>query len=593
MTFEIDEPASKNETELYAEICDSLPNTCSFRALRLGGKIYVDKTELLYPIACCRFGAYYLARPPRFGKSTLLSTLEELFEHGVEPYDDHDSCFKGLDIERLWTEPSGLYQVLRLDFSLDFNRNKASATDFAKQLGCRIKQFAKALNIELPQDCGTSLDTLLSALLNEVKDSSIVLLIDDFDTPLLCLAGKPEELHILQELLRSFYALIKHFSSKFRLIFITGLTRCKDYLTWNSGNFITDISTYPRYAELCGFTLAELNQNFRLCLIYQAMHQCSTSKDYEKYISDLLNGLNLWYGGYTFGDNAYNKVLSTGSVLKFFKKAEADFPVNLSIDPGFEAVLKEKFLLSDLPSLTEHLNYNTVLRSYFSFASGANTVEQLTLLELLYCLGFLTLHEPVSSVSSCAAFRIANKEMMMLLSNTAANYVMGGYQDQPGLLNLHRDVFLDALNDSDADAVSDCLTTVLRTINRSRKDLCSKKQISSILYRFMSAFDLNFNLQNRSLLATNSDLTFIINPLCSVLLIKFFICRTNDKDKLDLRLTKAIEEIREASLPTLAIPFAKVLRLALVYSVAEQAFVRSSLLEDPSPFSPAFQYLPQ
>ncbi|MCI6907209.1 MAG: AAA family ATPase, partial [Succinatimonas sp.] len=61
-----------------------------------------------------------LARPDGFGKTTIVSTLEELFKHGIKPYDDHDSFFKGLDIEKTWND-TGTYHVLRLDFSDDFS----------------------------------------------------------------------------------------------------------------------------------------------------------------------------------------------------------------------------------------------------------------------------------------------------------------------------------------------------------------------------------------------------------------------------------------------------------------------------------------
>lgn len=102
LALEFEDISCMDEIRLYAELRTVLPNTNSFNALRTNGKNYVDKTALLYPIASDHSGAYYLTRPLRFGKSTLLSTLEELFRYGVEPHDGQDSCFKGLAIERLW-----------------------------------------------------------------------------------------------------------------------------------------------------------------------------------------------------------------------------------------------------------------------------------------------------------------------------------------------------------------------------------------------------------------------------------------------------------------------------------------------------------
>ena len=97
----------------------------SFADLRNKGKVYVDKTAYVYELAACD-SPQILIRPRRFGKSTLLTTIEELFRHGVKPYDGHPSFFQGLAIEELWQDEE-TYPVLRLNLhKLNSNCNTAA-----------------------------------------------------------------------------------------------------------------------------------------------------------------------------------------------------------------------------------------------------------------------------------------------------------------------------------------------------------------------------------------------------------------------------------------------------------------------------------
>ena len=104
-------------SDLRAKISIS---SSSFASIIASNQIYVDKTSYIYDL-CVDNNFKFLSRPRRFGKSTIVATLEELFSHGVKPYDGHDSYFKGLDIENLWKDPK-TYKVIHLDFSL-LNQN--------------------------------------------------------------------------------------------------------------------------------------------------------------------------------------------------------------------------------------------------------------------------------------------------------------------------------------------------------------------------------------------------------------------------------------------------------------------------------------
>ena len=99
----------------YNQLAYRLPNNHSFVDIRRTGKIYVNKTELLFELTRSN-QPIFLSRPRRFGKSTLVSTLKELFCHGIKPYDGNDSYFKCLAIKKLWQEDAA-YTVMHFDFA--------------------------------------------------------------------------------------------------------------------------------------------------------------------------------------------------------------------------------------------------------------------------------------------------------------------------------------------------------------------------------------------------------------------------------------------------------------------------------------------
>ena len=137
----------------FKQICKSITTiTASFDDIRRSGYTYVDKTALIYELAWQR-SFYFLSRPRRFGKSTLVSTLEELFLHGVKSYDGHDSYFKGLEIEKKWTDENE-YLVFHLDISTIQGKANEDPDLFAQELKDKIVEFGKSygLNVDESKD---------------------------------------------------------------------------------------------------------------------------------------------------------------------------------------------------------------------------------------------------------------------------------------------------------------------------------------------------------------------------------------------------------------------------------------------------------
>ena len=128
----------------YYEVATKIDvSSAGFIGIREDNLIYVDKTQFIYQLAFDK-NFRFLSRPRRFGKSTIVDTLEELFLHGVKPYDGHDSYFKGLDIEKLWTDDKQ-YAVMRLDFS-HFTTEEATTLKLSnKRSKIRSKSLLKNL----------------------------------------------------------------------------------------------------------------------------------------------------------------------------------------------------------------------------------------------------------------------------------------------------------------------------------------------------------------------------------------------------------------------------------------------------------------
>ena len=181
-----------------------------------------------------------------------------------------------------------------------------------------INLLAGRLNIQLNPEYADNFRWMLIDLLEKCADNRIVLLIDEYDAPLLQ-AGSAAETDLVRRVMLDFYSLIKLYSAKFRLIFLACMTRIKDPAFFSKGNFITDLSQQPMFAGICGFSTAELKQYFKdnlTCAAARAGKPMSAVSSAD--IDGLAVKLEQWYGGHYFGSTADEAVLVPGSVISFF-----------------------------------------------------------------------------------------------------------------------------------------------------------------------------------------------------------------------------------------------------------------------------------
>ena len=293
-----------------------LPNSCNFRDLIDNNRIYVDKTALICQIAKDEKGPYFISRPRRFGKSTLINTFHELFAHGTEK-------FKGLAIEPLWHDKT--YKVLHLDFS---SYNFLSEINFCNYFYEDLKQKFIELGFSV-NDSNLSLKApgLLVdiAFKNEHSGEDIVLLVDEYDTPLSAVLNNEKEFLARRDILHSFYSKVKEYQGRFRFIFITGVTYYSHTSIFSAFNNLTDLTLDSDYGALLGYTTEELEEYFSEYIDNAAIE---LNKEYE---TDFYNhetvvaALKRNYDGYSFDRKCKAHVFNPWSIIKFLERPKEGF----------------------------------------------------------------------------------------------------------------------------------------------------------------------------------------------------------------------------------------------------------------------------
>ena len=209
--------------------------------------LYVDKTEYVYRMTHSGGKHFFLSRPRRFGKSLLVSTFKSYFLGKKE-------LFKGLAIEKLekdWTE----YPVLHFSMAGGKHMEK---DQLERYLGNRLAEQEKVWGIKTPAvDANDRLIALIQTAY-EKTGKQVVVLIDEYDAPLLDVVHEDSHLKDLRNVMRNFYSPLKDCEPMLRFVFLTGITKFSQMSIFSELNNITNISMDHEYAGICGITKEEL-----------------------------------------------------------------------------------------------------------------------------------------------------------------------------------------------------------------------------------------------------------------------------------------------------------------------------------------------
>ena len=253
----------------------------TFEKIRQGGYCYVDKTALVYQLA--QSGQYiFLSRPRRFGKSLLLSTLEAYFQGKKE-------LFEGLAMERLeqdWAK----YPVLRLDLNA---RRYEDASSLVAILNQHLEQWEALYGDEKKDRAPEERFAYLIEKIARATGRNVVVLVDEYDKPLLQAIGNESLQTEYKNLLKAFYGVLKSKDAYIRFALLTGVTKFSKVSIFSDLNNLNDISLSSKFATICGITEEELYTTFAEDI------RCLAEKD-RTGVEETKQKLKEWYDGYHF-----------------------------------------------------------------------------------------------------------------------------------------------------------------------------------------------------------------------------------------------------------------------------------------------------
>lgn len=275
----------------------------NFESLRKDGYLYVDKTKLIYQLA--KTGRYYfLSRPRRFGKSLLISTLEAYFSGKKE-------LFKNLAIEELekeWIK----HPILHIDLNTEKYDTPESLENI---LNFTLVKWERLYGTSSSE---TTFSLRFRGIIERAYEQTgqrVVILIDEYNKPMLQAIGNEELQQKFRNTMKAFYSVLKTMDGFIKLAFLTGVTKFGKVSVFSDLNNLIDISMDEQYVELCGITEKEIHDNMEEDLHILADRQKMT---YEKVCSELKE----CYDGYHFVENSigiYNpfSLLNTFYKMKF------------------------------------------------------------------------------------------------------------------------------------------------------------------------------------------------------------------------------------------------------------------------------------
>ena len=334
----------------------------TFEIIRSNDYLYIDKTKYIYEAT--HPGRYvFLSRPRRFGKSLLTSTLDAYFS-------GRKDLFKGLAIEKLEKEWK-VYPVLH--FSLA-SAKLGTVEDLHVQLRIQLERNEKRHGIHTDiTNISERFQNLVTSLY-EKTGTQVVVLIDEYDAPMLTVLHDSKRLEQMRTELQAFYSPLKDLDPYLRFVFITGITKFSQLSIFSQLNNLNNISMLPQYAAMCGITIKELEDNFQegigmLAEKYNYSHQ------------QVIDKLLYHYDGYHFSEDSEG-VLNPFSLLSAMNNRKFDNYWFSTGTPTFLVNMMRKFHTD----LTE-IDGSTALQEDFD----APTENMHNVLPLFYQSGYLTI----------------------------------------------------------------------------------------------------------------------------------------------------------------------------------------------------------
>ena len=372
----------------------------TFSEIRKNDCLYMDKTEYIYRLTSTKTKYYFLSRPRRFGKSLLTSTLKAFFS-------GQRDLFQGLAIEKLekeWVE----YPVLHFDMSQGKHH---TVEELERYLRFILEPYEKQYGITTSE---LDINNRLTRLIHEAHAQTgqqVVVLIDEYDAPLLDVVHEEENLPKLRQVMRNFYSPLKACDPHLRFVFLTGITKFSQMSIFSELNNLVNISMKPEFAAICGFTKEEILENMHGHLVRLAERQGIS-------FDEAVNKLTETYDGYHFTWPSPD-IFNPFSVLNCMSDCTFNYYWFASGTPTYLIEMMRKFDVA--PSNVGRLRAQ-------ASAFDAPTERMTSLTPLLYQSGYLTIK--AANKMGIYTLDIPNKEIRVgLMESLLPNYVMARADD--------------------------------------------------------------------------------------------------------------------------------------------------------------------
>ena len=321
------------------------------------GQLYIDKTKQIHRLI--QFGGYYFyARPRRFGKSLMLSTIEAIYEGKKD-------LFKGLWIEDKW-DWSKIHPILHLGFSGMGHKEIGLEEAINKELD----DIANQQNIILKE---TGYTRKFKELIKETAKNKgkVILLIDEYDKPIIDYLGeKVEQASKNRSILKSFYSVIKDSDPYIEFMIITGVSKFSRVSIFSDLNNLTDITFHRRYSTLTGITSKELNENFK-----EEIEELA--EENEATIEELKTKIKNWYNGYSWNGKQF--LYNPYSLLSYFDFGEFN---NYWFETGTPSFLLKVMKSQNVIQINDLKVDNSIFSTY--------DITKLEAIPILFQSGYLT-----------------------------------------------------------------------------------------------------------------------------------------------------------------------------------------------------------
>ncbi|ADR18651.1 ATP-binding protein [Calditerrivibrio nitroreducens] len=424
----------------------------TFSKIREEGYTYIDKTEEAFELVN-NFTYVFLSRPRRFGKSLFVDTLKELFE-------GNKKLFEGLYIYDKWNWDEK-YPVIKISWD---GKNR-SIKDLEANLRETLLENQKRLNIK----CDDDLDLVICfrRLITEAAEKynqKVVILIDEYDKPILDVIDDIEQAKEHREYLKGLYSVLKGVDAYIRFAFLTGVSKFSKASIFSGLNMLEDISLVDTFGNICGYTQRDIETSF---------------KDY--FVNVDMEGVKRWYNGYNFlKDNVYNPF----DILNFIRN-KCQFR-NYWFETGTPSFLIKLIKSRNyfLPKLTNLIVDDKLLSSF--------DVENIDLEVILFQSGYLTIEKVIQTPRNIEyKLRIPNLEVQISLNDYILRYLFNHRE-----ANYIQNQSYDAFYNGELDVIRDNLTTLFSSIpytNYTNNELKLYEGFyASVVYSYLASlgFDL-------------------------------------------------------------------------------------------------------